>query len=91
MKKFLSISLMSLLISGFYNFPVFSEENDHPLISRYPGSVISRKNVKEFNEYKLVVGLSDKNKLQGRTLQGKVTRLNYANPRDRSILEIYKN
>ena len=66
---------------------------DHPLISRYPGSVIARYLEKEYDEFNLPVGPMTKphkvDKIQ--RLEGKVTRLYYEGPRGRSGLEVYRN
>lgn len=64
--------------------------DDHPLISRYPGSTGSRKDHSEFDAYKLVTHLEDGNPA-GQELRGEVTRIGYYQPKDRSILEIYSN
>lgn len=66
---------------------------DHPLISRYPGSVISYYDVKEFDKYVLPLGKLDKDgKLtKSQKLEGKVTQITYSAPEGRSILEIYRN
>lgn len=65
---------------------------DHPLISAYPGSTLTRGDTKAFAEYKLVTGYDAKQKkLLGKSLEGKLTRNHYQNPTRRSVLEIYKN
>jgi len=65
--------------------------DDHPLVSRYEGSEVKDKKVDEFAEYKLVTSLKDKGEPGGETVSGKLTRLVYQNPRDRSTLEIFRN
>ena len=69
----------------------WADDTDHPLVSRYPGSTIARKNVQEYTEYKLVSGLDDKGSVTGPTLEGKVTRILYQKPKERSNLEIMRN
>lgn len=64
--------------------------DDHPLITRYPGSTASRKDHSEFDVYKLVTHLEE-GKPAGETLEGEVTRIGYYQPKERSILEIYTN
>jgi outer membrane protein OmpA-like peptidoglycan-associated protein len=66
---------------------------DHSLVSRYPGSVIAKYGVTEFDEFTLPLG-----KLRTSTefektqhLEGKITRIAYDAPAGRSILEIYRN
>jgi len=71
--------------------------SDHPVISRYEGSVIKAYNQKEFDEYQLLLGkahyatypktTSDNKK----NLEGKVTRITYLNPAGRSTLEVFRN
>lgn len=77
---------------------VFAQEEDkegskdHPLISRYPGSVISYYDVKKFDEYILPLGKVEKGKLtKNQKLEGKVTQITYSAPEGRSTLEIYRN
>lgn len=71
--------------------PVFPQENDHPLINRYPASALSKKVEQDFMEYTLITGLDEKGNPEGKTVAGRLTRLFYYNPKDRSNLEIYRN
>lgn len=65
---------------------------DHPLISRFPGSIIKYYDVKEFDEYSFPLGKLEKGKLsKSERLEGKITRITYKAPEDRSTLEIYRN
>jgi len=65
---------------------------DHPLISRFSGSVIKNYDVKEFDEYVLPLGKLEERKLiKSQKLEGKVTQIVYGAPKDRSILEIHRN
>jgi hypothetical protein len=66
-------------------------QDDHPLISRYVGSVLADKKVEAFAEYKLVTGVTPKGDFIGEKVQGNVTRIVYQNPQGRSTLEIFKN
>lgn len=63
---------------------------DHPLVSAYPGSTQSKREVLEYAEYQRIVGMSE-DASQTETLAGKVTRLAYRNPAGRSTLEIAAN
>jgi len=65
---------------------------DHPLISRYAGSVINEYNQKEFDEYELPLGKVADGKY-GKTehLEGKVTAIYYVNLEGRSALEVFRN
>jgi len=65
---------------------------DHPLISRYPGSVIVYYDVKEFDEYLLPLGKVKEGKLtKSQKLEGKVTLIQYKVLKGRSALEVYRN
>jgi len=66
---------------------------DHPLISRFPGSIIKYYDVKQFDEYVLPLGKLDKEgKLtKSQRLEGKITRIFYGAPKGRSPLEIYRS
>ncbi len=65
---------------------------DHPLISRYPGSVIGAYFQKEFDEFTLPLGkLADEKFTKSQHLEGKVTRIVYAAPEGRSVLEVFRN
>jgi flagellar motor protein MotB len=77
---------------------------DHPLISRYPGSEIKQSEVKEFDSYRLLLGsVVSVDKETGepkgprqapgkyKTVEGKVTRINYLAPAGRSALEVFAN
>jgi flagellar motor protein MotB len=65
---------------------------DHPLISRYPGSVINEYGQKEFDEYDLPLSkVADGKYGKTQHLEGKVTAIYYVNPEGRSALEIFRN
>lgn len=69
---------------------------DHPLVSRYRGSSISAYEVREFDRFVLPLGqlarasrgggLADQAELEGR-----VIRISYALPPERSSLEVFRN
>ncbi len=65
---------------------------DHVLIAPYEGSTIRRKQVKEFDEYQAFKGMDASGKqATGLQLEGKITKILYKIPPERSILEIYRN
>jgi outer membrane protein OmpA-like peptidoglycan-associated protein len=65
---------------------------DHPLISRYPGSVITRYLTKEFDEFTLPLGeVVDEKFSKSQPLEGKITRIVYVAPQGRSVLEVFRN
>jgi OmpA-OmpF porin, OOP family len=65
---------------------------DHPLIAPYEGSEIRRKNVQTFDEYNAFMGTDASGKEPtGLALEGSVSKLFYTKPKDRSILEVFRN
>ncbi|GAA5218194.1 OmpA family protein [Corallincola platygyrae] len=65
---------------------------DHPLISRYQGSVIQGYQELEFGEFRLATGVADaKENVPHLSLQGKVTTIVYKAPPKQSVLQVYKN
>lgn len=72
--------------------PFLTTAQEHPLLTRYPGSRVESNTSKEFAQYKLVTAFDQKtNTFSGPTVEGKVTRLIYGNPAQRSPLEIFRN
>ncbi len=69
-----------------------AEFPDHPLISRYPGSLLPRMEVSDFDTYRLIVEPTlERSSVIARDIEGKITYLAYRNPSDRSEHEIYTN
>jgi OOP family OmpA-OmpF porin len=65
---------------------------DHPLISRYPGSVITDYSATAFDEYTLPLGkLEQDHWAKSQSLEGKLTRIHYEAPIGRSPLEVARN
>lgn len=63
--------------------------SDHPLIPRYENSQIVHYESEEFTDYGLRTG---KAKSSGtRTVEGKLARITYQGPQDRSVLEVFRN
>jgi outer membrane protein OmpA-like peptidoglycan-associated protein len=78
---------------AFAQTPDKENSKDHPLVTRYPGSVITEYLYSEFDEVMFPLGKANN---QGQfdkslRLEGKVTRIGYEAPAHRSILEIYRN
>lgn len=88
-KKLFNIYL--LLIAGICFNSVVHAQKEHPLIQSYAGSVLSKFEQSEFEDYKLVTGINSKNVFSSQSLQGKVTRQVFSNPTERSTLEIFSN
>jgi outer membrane protein OmpA-like peptidoglycan-associated protein len=70
---------------------------DHPLIPRYEGSVIIKYSTEDFTDYRLISapakrsgGLA-KNAESTTPLEGKITRITYRGPAERSALEVFRN
>jgi flagellar motor protein MotB len=65
---------------------------DHPSISRYPGSIIKSYLAREFDEFTLPLGKASERKFaKSQPLEGKITRIVYAAPQGRSVLEVFRN
>lgn len=71
---------------------------DHPLISRYAGSVILGYDVRDYDSFVLPLGKQGSDPTTGaaiitkkQTLEGKITRILYASPEGRSSLEVLRN
>jgi OOP family OmpA-OmpF porin len=67
---------------------------DHPLVSRYAGSVIIGYETKEYDTVPLVLGpwtYEKQTVTRSKSVEGKVTRIVYLAPKGRSTLEIYRN
>jgi OmpA-OmpF porin, OOP family len=70
--------------------PVLAAAEDHPLVSAYAGSQQTERKVDAFNEYQRIVGQVDGLNTT-EALEGRLTRLRYRNPPERSTLEIIRN
>lgn len=65
---------------------------DHPLVSRYEGSVPSRRDESAFQDFNLITGIvADSLDFESIPLEGRFTRISYQNPLGRSAQEIYAN
>jgi len=70
---------------------------DHPLVGRYTGSEIQSFKISDFDEQRLLdrpMNLRASDKLDAsnsRGLEGKVFRIRYVVPKDRSALEVFRN
>ncbi|MFT3800606.1 MAG: OmpA family protein [Burkholderiaceae bacterium] len=68
--------------------------NDHPVVSRFQGSTPIGYTQVDFDEMSLPLGplSADKSRFEkARTVQGKVTRIAYVGPENKSGIEIYRN
>lgn len=96
------ISILGLLSAALVSGPALAAQDspgteDHPLVSRYEGSVIDGQQVLNFVEHALPVGPAKKNAAgqpyatKSISLEGNVTRTLYRGPVERTTLEIQSN
>lgn len=90
--------LASLVLSGamLVASSVGAAPKDHPLITPYDGSVMSRRDDLGHSTYKVVTSLDPKGKtddqvIRSMTATGNLSRLFYENPNGRSQLEVLTN
>ncbi|MDP2365143.1 MAG: OmpA family protein, partial [Ignavibacteria bacterium] len=87
--------ILNAFIVGFtlLTSPIVIAQNEgHPLIKGFEGSVIEGQEVKEFDEQQLVIGkVQDDGSVKTVKLEGKVTKLDYRDPDNRSSLERIRN
>lgn len=87
-KAIVSFVVVAALAAGWVQA---EEPKDHPLVSRFPGSTVLQGDIKQFDEYDLVLGPIVKGKFSKlQHMEGKITRFKYKNPPDRSTLEILR-
>lgn len=70
-----------------------ADSKDHPLITRYPGSIITEYRYSQFDEATLPLGKANDDGVPAKSqhLEGKITRIVYESPAHRSMLEVYRN
>ncbi len=86
------IVLSLCLATGSYA----AEVPNHPAVTPYTGSIVTRRDEDGFRSYSLVTavnesGKTDEEALQTLKVEGNVIRLAYENPKERSPHEIYSN
>ena len=86
----LSVIFISTLVSSA---SIANAQNEgHPLITPFEGSVIESQEVKEFDEQQLVIGkVQEDGSVKTVKLEGKVTKIGYRDPDNRSSLERIRN
>jgi len=98
--KFFQLIVLSILLSahmgnlaqaGMIATKDKHGSKDHPLVSRYPGSLIYGYNISDFDEYQFVTGVLKKNKLPTQTVEGKNTTIVYTLPDTLSSFQVFKN
>ncbi|MGE0449266.1 MAG: OmpA family protein [Vicinamibacterales bacterium] len=85
------MALMTSPLSAQPARPDARGSSDHQVLSRYPGSRIQSYSQVDFDEYKLALGVENNAPANVQQLEGRVTKISYANPAGRSALEIYRN
>ncbi|MDP3830399.1 MAG: hypothetical protein Q8Q47_03960, partial [Ignavibacteriaceae bacterium] len=69
-----------------------AQNEGHPLIKAFEGSFIESQEVKEFDEQQFVVGkVQEDGTVKTEKVEGKVTRIDYRDPDNRSSLERMRN
>ena len=95
--RFVFTILLCLFSVSGVNAADVAGSADHALVPRYDGSEIVAYQTQEFTDYRLMVakannyGGLDKNLDATLPLEGKVTRLSYRAPAERSVLEVFRN
>lgn len=101
--KLIAQSIAILVVALFITPNSFAEDvagsSDHPMVSRYDGSSIVDYDFREFDEYEILLGKvkrdpedpSSKIAESSEQLEGKITRISYYLPDDRSTLEVFRN
>ena len=89
-----AVVFAALCVAG----PVLAQQDvsgakDHPLISRYVGSYIIGFDSKNYDEFVLPLGPTDRSQrfVKSERLEGRLTRILYVAPAGRSSLEVYRN
>jgi flagellar motor protein MotB len=90
------ITVVALVLGGVSSIAAQGGDaagsKDHPLISRYPGSVINEYGQKDFDEYELPLsGFVDGKYGKTQHLEGRVTEIYYVLPEGKSALEVFRN
>ena len=94
-KHILFFAALIFVFSSTFLSPALAEEDvegsrDHPMISRYEGSVIKGYEHVDYDRIKFPSGVED-NELQTATVEGEVTKIIYAAPEGLSVLQIQRN
>ncbi len=98
---FQGILMLGLLVLFFLVGTVFGlaqdieGSKDHPLISRYPGSKISKYKMQSFDELEIPLAKAKEEPWgalgKSQRVEGKITLIWYELPENRSVLEVYRN
>jgi len=98
--RFLSLTLLLSLMLAAAAIPAAAVvpdadipgAKDHPLIDRYPGSVIDTYTETSFDAFPLAVGPGRNRQIESSiALEGRITVIRYAIDKQRSVLEVFRN
>src|ERR1035437_7532494 len=65
---------------------------DSPLATRYPGSIIDNYKMRQFDAFNFPIGaVTPQGAPKSLQLEGKITRISYVFPTDRSPADVYRN
>jgi outer membrane protein OmpA-like peptidoglycan-associated protein len=94
-KLFSFKSLFAVLLTAYLitaPSPIVAQNDGHPLIKAFEGSYIENQEVKEFDEQQLVAGkVQQDGTVKTERVEGKITRIDYRDPDNRSSLERMRN
>lgn len=89
-KRKVFIFMVATVLTATSN--AIAQNDGHPLITPYEGSHIEGQEVKEFDEQQLVIGrVQQDGTVKTEKLAGRVTRIDYRDPDNRSSLERMRN
>ncbi|MGM0656019.1 MAG: OmpA family protein [Thermodesulfobacteriota bacterium] len=94
-KTVLFLVVLIFVFSGAISTAAWAEEDvegskDHPMISRYEGSVIKGYEHVDYDRIEFPSGVED-DELQTNTVEGEVTKIIYAAPEGLSVLQVQRN
>jgi flagellar motor protein MotB len=90
LKPMTRIVLLAIVLTTIST--VVAQNEGHPLVTPFKGSVIESQEVKEFDEQQLVIGkVQEDGFVKTVKLEGKITKLGYRDPDNRSTLERMRN
>lgn len=88
----LGVALMLAVSSAAAQAGDVPGSQDHPLIGRFQGSRIREYTQKEFDRYVIPLSKIESGQFAStQAVEGRVTVIAYDNPRDHSVLEIYRS
>ena len=82
----LALSLLGVMASASAVYKEKPGGKDHPMVSRYQGSMLANYGVVNFDQVEIPLGKDKTEKLEG-----KVYNYYYLTPQDRSELEVFRN